>query len=227
MQGWWSIWGMSLNFLFSSLQPFLCQTFYTLIEYGKTTMFLWMFIEGIILHHMTTVAYSRGPDNQLTFYLCGWRKKNYEYLILSMTSTIRGGTPPGSSLKYLVVHPSCAVAHFFGLHRPVWQRLYSGTNTRATAISYLYSPILSSPHSSPCRFWEIRKFAYFCIFSDAHSLDHRLAGHKNVRARGRQQILRPRIYFSFVILDTWRPQDCGSHGKLTILNMIYIFLLSS
>ena len=59
---------------FSPLQPFLCQTFYTLIEYGKTTMFLWMFIEGIILHHMTTVAYSRGPDNQQTFYLCGWRK---------------------------------------------------------------------------------------------------------------------------------------------------------
>jgi hypothetical protein len=52
----------------------LCQTFYTLIEYGKTTMFLWMFIEGIILYHMTTVAYSRGPENQLFFYLCGWRE---------------------------------------------------------------------------------------------------------------------------------------------------------
>eukprot|EP00095_Tigriopus_kingsejongensis_P003874 maker-scaffold387_size188669-snap-gene-0.20 protein:Tk03874 transcript:maker-scaffold387_size188669-snap-gene-0.20-mRNA-1 annotation:"pigment dispersing hormone receptor" len=50
--------------------PFLCQTFYTLIEYGKTAMFLWMFIEGIILYHMTTVAYSRGPANQNIFYFC-------------------------------------------------------------------------------------------------------------------------------------------------------------
>ena len=95
-------------FFISSLQPFLCQTFYTLIEYGKTTMFLWMFIEGIILHHMTTVAYSRGPDNQLTFYLCGWRKKNYEYQILSMTCTIGGTIKPvvGTlSSNYILVHP--------------------------------------------------------------------------------------------------------------------------
>lgn len=54
--------------------PVLCEFFYTLIEYGKTTMFLWMFIEGIILHHMTTVAYSRGPEHQSLFYLFGWCK---------------------------------------------------------------------------------------------------------------------------------------------------------
>ncbi len=60
--------------LFLSLQPLLCQIFYTLIEYGKTAMFLWMFIEGLILHHMTTVAYSRGPDDQKKFYFSGWRK---------------------------------------------------------------------------------------------------------------------------------------------------------
>jgi hypothetical protein len=61
----------------------LCQTFYTLIEYGKTTMFLWMFIEGIILYHMTTVAYSRGPENQLFFYLCGWCKFILKILLIS------------------------------------------------------------------------------------------------------------------------------------------------
>ena len=61
-----------------TFQPILCQTFYTLIEYGKTTMFLWMFIEGIILYHMTTVAYSRGPENRISFYFCGWCKyKHY------------------------------------------------------------------------------------------------------------------------------------------------------
>jgi len=52
--------------------PLLCEVFYTLIEYGKTTMFLWMFIEGIILYHMTTVAYSRGPEHQNLFYVVGW-----------------------------------------------------------------------------------------------------------------------------------------------------------
>jgi len=52
--------------------PFVCHTFYTLIEYGKTAMFLWMFIEGIVLHHMTTVAYSRGPEDQTKFYISGW-----------------------------------------------------------------------------------------------------------------------------------------------------------
>ena len=73
LRGCWS-WNKTLSWLFKLFQPFLCQTFYTLIEYGKTTMFLWMFIEGIILYHMTTVAYSRGPENQMFFYLCGWCK---------------------------------------------------------------------------------------------------------------------------------------------------------
>jgi len=35
-------------------------------------MFLWMFIEGIVLHHMTSVAYSRGPEDQTKFYISGW-----------------------------------------------------------------------------------------------------------------------------------------------------------
>ena len=64
--------------MFSRFQPFLCQAFYTLIEYGKTAMFLWMFIEGIILYHMTNVAFSRGPEDQKKFYYSGWR----EYCIL-------------------------------------------------------------------------------------------------------------------------------------------------
>ncbi len=72
------------NFMIS-FQPLLCETFYTLIEYGKTTMFLWMFIEGIILYHMTTVAYSRGPEHQTLFYLCGWCKY---LLIISLTAII-------------------------------------------------------------------------------------------------------------------------------------------
>ena len=63
-----------MPFKYISFQPILCTTFYTLIEYGKTTMFLWMFIEGWILAHMTSVAFSRGPDNQKKFYISGWRE---------------------------------------------------------------------------------------------------------------------------------------------------------
>ena len=43
-------------------------------------MFLWMFIEGIILYHMTTVAYSRGPEHQNLFYVVGWGKSLVHFL---------------------------------------------------------------------------------------------------------------------------------------------------
>jgi hypothetical protein len=35
---------------------------------------------------MTTVAYSRGPENQLFFYLCGWRK----FYMLELFGITRG-----------------------------------------------------------------------------------------------------------------------------------------
>lgn len=36
------------------LQPVLCEASYVLLEYARTAMFLWMFIEGLYLHNMVT-----------------------------------------------------------------------------------------------------------------------------------------------------------------------------
>ncbi|KAG7154749.1 PDF receptor-like 3 [Homarus americanus] len=36
--------------------PVLCEVFYVLMEYARTAMFLWMFIEGHYLNSMLTVA---------------------------------------------------------------------------------------------------------------------------------------------------------------------------
>lgn len=39
---------------FFPLQPVLCEASYALLEYAKTAMFMWMFIEGLFLHNMVT-----------------------------------------------------------------------------------------------------------------------------------------------------------------------------
>ena len=36
------------------LQPLLCEASYVLLEYARTAMFMWMFIEGLYLHNMIT-----------------------------------------------------------------------------------------------------------------------------------------------------------------------------
>lgn len=36
------------------LQPGLCEASYVLLEYARTAMFMWMFIEGLYLHNMVT-----------------------------------------------------------------------------------------------------------------------------------------------------------------------------
>jgi hypothetical protein len=36
------------------LQPVLCEASYVLLEYARTAMFMWMFIEGLYLHNMIT-----------------------------------------------------------------------------------------------------------------------------------------------------------------------------
>ncbi|KAL2716881.1 PDF receptor isoform X4 [Vespula squamosa] len=34
--------------------PFVCEASYVFLEYAKTAMFMWMFIEGLFLHNMVT-----------------------------------------------------------------------------------------------------------------------------------------------------------------------------
>ncbi len=44
-----------ISFVFP-FQEYLCESFYILLEYARTSMFLWMFVEGLYLHNMITVA---------------------------------------------------------------------------------------------------------------------------------------------------------------------------
>ena len=41
--------------VFFSLQPYLCESFYVLLEYARTAMFHWFFIEGLHLHNVLTI----------------------------------------------------------------------------------------------------------------------------------------------------------------------------
>lgn len=53
-------------------KPGLCEWFYIVLEYARTTMFVWMFIEGLFLHNLITVMVFR-PDTYHKLYLVlGW-----------------------------------------------------------------------------------------------------------------------------------------------------------
>lgn len=52
--------------------PYLCEASYVLLEYARTAMFMWMFIEGLYLHNMVTVAVFQGSFPLIIFSLLGW-----------------------------------------------------------------------------------------------------------------------------------------------------------
>nr|XP_045619024.1 PDF receptor-like [Procambarus clarkii] len=52
--------------------PVLCEVFYVLMEYARTAMFLWMFIEGYYLNSMLTVAVFTDQPNHRVYNLLGW-----------------------------------------------------------------------------------------------------------------------------------------------------------
>lgn len=54
------------------LQPYLCEASYILLEYAKTAMFLWMFIEGLYLHNVVTVTVFQGRFPHLIYAIAGW-----------------------------------------------------------------------------------------------------------------------------------------------------------
>ncbi|KAK7069561.1 Hormone receptor domain, partial [Halocaridina rubra] len=52
--------------------PVLCEGFYILLEYGRSSMFMWMFIEGMYLNNLISVAFFQGPANYNAYYAIGW-----------------------------------------------------------------------------------------------------------------------------------------------------------
>nr|KAF7432490.1 hypothetical protein H0235_005414 [Vespula pensylvanica] len=53
-------------------QPFLCEATYVLLEYAKTAMFMWMFIEGLFLHNMVTVTVFQETSYYRMYRFVGW-----------------------------------------------------------------------------------------------------------------------------------------------------------
>ncbi|KAE8740088.1 Pigment Dispersing Factor Receptor [Frankliniella occidentalis] len=52
--------------------PVLCEASYVLMEYARTAMFLWMFIEGLYLHNMVTVTVFQEAFYYSLYTLIGW-----------------------------------------------------------------------------------------------------------------------------------------------------------
>lgn len=55
-------------------QPIVCEALKIIVEYTKTVMFVWMFIEGMYLHNMLVVSVFENRPNFALFYLLGWGK---------------------------------------------------------------------------------------------------------------------------------------------------------
>jgi len=53
--------------------PYLCESFYVLLEYARTAMFHWFFIEGLHLHNVLTIDVFPASDGARSFYyIIGW-----------------------------------------------------------------------------------------------------------------------------------------------------------
>ncbi|XP_059607496.1 PDF receptor [Phlebotomus argentipes] len=52
--------------------PLLCEACYVLLEYARTAMFMWMFIEGLYLHNMVTVTVFQVRFPFFTYIVLGW-----------------------------------------------------------------------------------------------------------------------------------------------------------
>ncbi|XP_044580010.1 PDF receptor isoform X2 [Cotesia glomerata] len=52
--------------------PILCEASYVLLEYARTAMFMWMFIEGFVLHNMVTVTVFQETSHYRMYRLVGW-----------------------------------------------------------------------------------------------------------------------------------------------------------
>ncbi|XP_074659575.1 PDF receptor-like [Tubulanus polymorphus] len=50
----------------------VCELLYALVEYTKSVMFMWMFIEGVYLHDMIAMSVFSGQPYYVFYYLIGW-----------------------------------------------------------------------------------------------------------------------------------------------------------
>lgn len=54
------------------MQPYLCEGSYVLLEYARTAMFMWMFVEGLYLHNVITVTVFQEHSYYVAYSFLGW-----------------------------------------------------------------------------------------------------------------------------------------------------------
>ena len=85
-------------------------------------MFLWMFIEGIVLHHMTTVAYSRGPEDQTKFYISGWGEFSLTFFLCTYARRNMNPVPNSDSYSLGGDVGGCQHLQQLSGRHPLWTR---------------------------------------------------------------------------------------------------------
>lgn len=60
-----------VNF-YEFLQPWACEAVYFFLEYARTAMFMWMFVEGLYLHNMLTLTVFKENAYHWCYYFIGW-----------------------------------------------------------------------------------------------------------------------------------------------------------
>ncbi|ODN06147.1 PDF receptor [Orchesella cincta] len=57
---------------YCSTRPYLCEASYISLEYARTAMFMWMFVEGLFLHNMITVTVFEERLSPIVYPMVGW-----------------------------------------------------------------------------------------------------------------------------------------------------------
>jgi len=69
-------------------QPIVCECLLTLVEYTKTVMFMWMFIEGYYLHNIVVVTVFPFDLNYTAYYVVGWGQRHCLSVCLSLVGGV-------------------------------------------------------------------------------------------------------------------------------------------
>ncbi|XP_068084336.1 PDF receptor [Anabrus simplex] len=72
--------------------PVLCEASYVLLEYARTAMFMWMFVEGLYLHNMITVTVFHENSYYIAYTVLGWGGPVIMTTAWAVTTALRYGS---------------------------------------------------------------------------------------------------------------------------------------
>jgi hypothetical protein len=79
----------------------LCEGSYILLEYARTAMFLWMFIEGLYLHNVVTVTVFQGRFPHYFYISLGWGLPLGMTVSLSLSLAAHFAAPPSAHCLFI------------------------------------------------------------------------------------------------------------------------------